>query len=765
MKYIYIIILALITLPAEAQFAPSLITVDTEKPFYFGGEEIRLNYHLVDFDNTLVTGEELVYVTLLDKDSRTTSFIKDLSKNGSGSCSILLPENIKSGMYELVIFTNYNRSFGDQGFFRQLIPIYSMSDGFTLTQKKIALEGMTFFPEGGHLVDGVASRVVYQFSHRCSNRVASLLDDRGKKVTDFSLADQGIGNFYFKPESKRSYKVQHNCDSLTQIDYPLQAVSPEAISLSLVNRGNSVQIILRTEDRTQTKDSIHLLAYSSKVKVYESIGVLNKGVLFTEIAKNQLPSGVISFFVLNKDNNVIANRSILLDFSNDELSIEFENNVINTSSEVKFKIHSSSKVDAIVDVKVVPTTWHELQRQTIINQLGIRENIDLNLGKTPLSPEDYKLIDDLLIVKSASSNIVPPSYSSEKQYLHESYLYLRGKFTDSKPLPDSTTLYFFIPEVNVIYEAKIDTIGFFEFPLLFDFYGTQEIPYYPYSKTHKFDNPKILSLEEKVTFSSDEKAELPWTEAHAAAKHDNSVESKINQVFSFYTEQKTKEVLRRQFDINDLISEPDVEFLMKEYISFANMEEVIKEILNGVFLRKRKSGNTLHMFSEDLLEVYKESPFIFIDNKPTKDIEEFLKINPADIERIRLVNRNKKLRELGQFGAGGLIIIDLKQSASFATSYNEKLTFNAIGLSRKTKNVVRSQPSNAPDMRNVLLWEPNQKIKQGEPKELNLITSDRPGDYIMVVESISDTGKIGYATKKIKVKFIGSHQSGKLDQE
>ena len=58
-------------------------------------------------------------------------------------------------------------------------------------------------------------------------------------------------------------------------------------------------------------------------------------------------------------------------------------------------------------------------------------------------------------------------------------------------------------------------------------------------------------------------------------------------------------------------------------------------------------------------------------------------------------------------------------------------------------------------MRTVLMWAGNKEIGNDQKLEMSFMTSDRPGNYIVIVKSIGDNGELGYTTKKISVDFKG----------
>ena len=57
-----------------------------------------------------------------------------------------------------------------------------------------------------------------------------------------------------------------------------------------------------------------------------------------------------------------------------------------------------------------------------------------------------------------------------------------------------------------------------------------------------------------------------------------------------------------------------------------------------------------------------------------------------------------------------------------------------------------------PDYRQTLYWNPSVRISSGEKFTLDCVTPKYSGDFIMVVEGITASGKTIYSEKKFKVQ-------------
>ncbi|QSE97901.1 hypothetical protein [Fulvivirga lutea] len=741
MKKLLSILLVIATNFALAQTPASKITFDVDKPFYFNSQEIQISYQLLDYENKPSQSNELVYILLKNKFNDVVELQKNFASKGQGSSKITLTKSMASGYYELIVYTNYLLGLGESQLNRQRILIYDTEESFTIKDTK-KLSHINFYPEGGQLIDNIPTRLAYSYEHNCSQTSAKVVDDKEKTIAELELTKKsGYGSVFLKPESSRAYKISHFCDSSNNIKSTFPKVVSEGLSLRVDDRQDYYLLILQSNGSVYHNDSLIIRPYSQNNIVYESKALYKRKGLAIRIEKNQLPSSLLSFNILHNE-NIIASRSVFnnVNLKNEQILID---SVLQTSSGDELVFNTNRDIQHL-NAKIIPSNWVSNNKD-----LYYLSNLPVTLFS---SPDDIRQrLDDYAISISESTTIKASENASRTK---ENYLYLRGNLKDIKPLPDSSQLYLFIPGVNVVYQANLDSSGYFEFPLLVEFYGKQKIPFYAYSEDHKFTNPEVKVEEVIPSISLNLTEELPWTEAHDAERKNIAQNNSIQKVYKFYQPEETTDEKTLEFNIKELVRDPDSDYDMTRYKVFPTMTDVIKEVLNGLMLRKKKGQYTLRMFSEDQLRVYKEAPFVFINNRPTKDIDEILAINPADIQRIQIFNRQQKLVNLGPFGDGGLVVVTLKESAGSNEIAQSGNYFEATGVTKPASNPIKNNEHNPnlPDMRSVLLWESNLSFPDGKVR-IPFRTSDRPGNYTIFIKYMDGNGQLGFGIKEFKTVF------------
>ena len=131
---------------------------------------------------------------------------------GLGNGDFRLPDSLSSGRYRLRAYTNYMRNFSDQIFFNKEINIITSFAGITKPSDAEKYEqsniDLSFFPEGGSLVDNVSSIVAFKAvdaTGKGCDVSGEVYSSAGETVAEFRSTHLGMGSFVLKPKPGLSY--------------------------------------------------------------------------------------------------------------------------------------------------------------------------------------------------------------------------------------------------------------------------------------------------------------------------------------------------------------------------------------------------------------------------------------------------------------------------------------------------------------------------------------------------------------------------------
>ena len=201
-----------------------------------------------------------------------------------------------------------------------------------------------------------------------------------------------------------------------------------------------------------------------------------------------------------------------------------------------------------------------------------------------------------------------------------------------------------------------------------------------------------------------------------------------------------------------------------DYIKLPTIEEVIFELVPEVSVIRRNGLYYLRSrnYISDL-EVYR--PLILIDNIPVSDIGTMLKMSPERIERIDVTDR---IYAKGDLLFGGILnLISRKGDMAGIDLPKNSYFFNFDGFvqnDNKMLSVIENQTSDPriPDVRNCLYWNPSVRIVPGTTTKIEFQTSDRTGNYMIVVRGVTDEGTI---IEGISVFYVESSGTQDVDDD
>jgi hypothetical protein len=234
------------------------------------------------------------------------------------------------------------------------------------------------------------------------------------------------------------------------------------------------------------------------------------------------------------------------------------------------------------------------------------------------------------------------------------------------------------------------------------------------------------------------------------AERDIAEEIILNmQIEKVYRSDKIRDSLYAREDSvkTTFYGNPSTILYIDEYIELPTVEEVLFELVPEVIARKRKDNIFINVtdnitYHPDLAIF---EPLVLLDHIPVQNLENLLKLSPSKISRIEVVNEifYKGTRRYGGIISifsrrGDIAGIDLPENSMF---FDYK-TFTEQ-VKDFTPNYDQSKGElNIPDYRNCLYWNPEVTPGNNMKASLEFYTSDRKGQYMVLIRGISEDRKI-----------------------
>ncbi len=323
------------------------VYVHTDNQCYFVGDTLWYKAYVVRADNLQPTDmSRILYVELLSPDGVLVERQQIIVAPDNYTCGqFVLTDSLYSGYYELRAYTrwmlNFNVSWHNytvqetwkffnrqmcadyyrlwDGLYSRVFPVYSKPETAgdyaarriyqrpkTRIQKPKKEElFVTFYPEGGSLVEGLESRVAFAVEDQLTEAVdikGELLED-DRQVGSLATTHQGRGTFTVTPGEKR-LKARFRWRGK---DYTFQLPKAEKRGVVLrLDEGGRATLAARglPQDREY---GISVLC-RGVLKHFAAIGPVEGGKVSVQLPVDSLPAGVNDVTVFDDEGRVLADR-------------------------------------------------------------------------------------------------------------------------------------------------------------------------------------------------------------------------------------------------------------------------------------------------------------------------------------------------------------------------------------------------------------------------------------------------------------------------
>ena len=280
------------------------VYLHVDRDSYFAGEDIWFKAYLIDAPDRLLTDHSnSLHVELISPSLKIISNRIIRLDGGLGYGDFKLPNDITSGRYKLRAYTNYMRNYGDQLFFSKEIAVINSADPGKIPDRVKYVENniqVSFFPEGGSLIDNVSSIVAFKavnYLGKGCDVSGKIFSSAGELVTTFKSRHLGMGTFFLRPLPGLRYYSTIRGDDSIDIKTELPASFPAGVTFNaLVNQNNELLITTKTNPETLALVSDHdlLLSFSIRQEILKTIPIKIKSpVTSFVIPTDNLPDGIL----------------------------------------------------------------------------------------------------------------------------------------------------------------------------------------------------------------------------------------------------------------------------------------------------------------------------------------------------------------------------------------------------------------------------------------------------------------------------------------
>jgi hypothetical protein len=201
---------------------------------------------------------------------------------------------------------------------------------------------------------------------------------------------------------------------------------------------------------------------------------------------------------------------------------------------------------------------------------------------------------------------------------------------------------------------------------------------------------------------------------------------------------------------------PDIELLMKDYITLPVMQEVFFELLVGTSLKSKKSGYEITVSNPENNRPYETPPGVFIDGVVVKDASLVASLAPEIVEKIDVVRDKYYIGDYLFYGIINVITKEANFSNLTLPDYSIRIPYRVLDpvfpFVSPDYSSQEMKKKRIPDFRNTLYWNPSLKTDKKGKSRIDFWTSDFKSDFEVNIQGITQDGKLISVKKILKIK-------------
>ncbi|HVZ56714.1 MAG TPA: hypothetical protein VG870_08670 [Chitinophagaceae bacterium] len=745
--------------------------VHTDQSFYMAGQVLWCKIYCVDGGlHRPLDLSRVVYLELLDDQHKAVVQAKLAMDKGLADGSLVIPASLGSGRYLLRAYTRWMRNFSADDYFEKIITVVNTFKSAQVTSPQPGGRyDIQFFPEGGDLVRGLPAQVGLRAvdpGGRGIECTGVVLDQNNDTVAHFRTARFGLGQFPFTPLPGKQYRALVHSDGDSSFPAALPPIREQGYALHLQDPGDG-DLLLTVTGNVTGEHTVYLLVHTRQLlKRAETQQLVNGQARFV-IPRDQLGPGISCFTLFNARRTAVAERLYFKKPPVLDVALRTDSASYASRSRVTVDLATGSGStgyrSANLSMAVFRTDSLQPADQDDLASyfwLGadLRGHIESpSYYLTQDGPEAAQAADNLMLTQgwrhfrwedvwkdSSGSPAFLPEY--------EGHL-VTGRLVDHRTGQPAggVTAYLSAPGRKIQFYAATSTP---DGSLLFNTRemagGNRLIIQTDYRKDSTYRVDILTPFSESYSGTR-----LPALHLAPDLRDPLLIHSISNQLQHAFRDSMLNRFTSPFPDTVNFYGKADKVYYLDDYTRFTTMEEVLREYVQEVAVRRQDRRFRLFMVREDR-GLYEEDPLRLVDGVPVFSSDSIIALDPLKIQKIDILAR-KYYR--GPLVSEGIV--------SFSTYKGDldglrldpaalEIEYEGLQLRREFFAPVYDTPeqraSRLPDFRCLLYWNPRLETGPEGHRQLSFYTSDQPGTYVVFTQGLSADGVSGFGSLHFTVR-------------
>ena len=767
----------------SVQFPQEKIYVQTDRSIYIAGEDIWLKVYLREANSLFPTEISTVaYVELIDKNKKILIKKNIFIEKGSGVGDIELPLDLATGDYTLRAYSNFMRNYETDYFFKKSINIIGAGkdEKQQVTLDQVENIAADFFPEGGDLVDGIASRVGFKVVDKSSGNgipvSGKILDKNEKTVAYLKTIKFGLGIFNFTPEISQQYIAEIEFKSRIY-KFPLPKVQSKGYAMQVSNRDvDDISIQFSTNVEEGIKGLYLVGKMRGELFYAGKLDAPNNTAKIT-VSKDSLPDGIAQLTLFSAQGEPLCERLVFVERPENKhvVTISSDKTIYQPKEKVNMEVAIRDfqkelvEGDLVVSVSNSEFTNQQLYTENIKSWMLLNSDLKGKIEQPGFYFSDEKkstkYLLDVLLMTQGWRRFTWKQLAQEDfpkiEHLPEIGFNIKGHVTrQSNDKRTSSNVYLSVMNEQFQFEEmETDALGNFFFPNLHFFDSTALVlqarkPFSDHEKQKKKKKNEGKLLGSKLLDIHLDENKSQDVDALASASNSIFTESQVNDYLNQY---ERLEYEKDNFDGWDIELSDVVVKAKRKRKDMAPLELLDNSVKD---LNRRYLIDSLVHVPNSVLQILTDNPKVKLSGPIFQET-----VNMPIILDDVLINQELNMSIIHSLSVEQIYLVDVYD---YMTNYHSPDGLPSPGIVIYTRaylgkgspkgdgifNIThpgyykarefyippyedKTYNKQEPDYRNTLYWNPNLKNANNE---FSFFTSQEIGDYEVMVEGMTKRG-------------------------
>lgn len=723
-----------------------------DRTSYLTGETLWLKVYCVEAGTLRPLDlSRVAYVELVDHAGKAALQAKIELNNGKGTGALFIPATLQSGNYSVVAYTRWMKNFPKEYFFNQPIAIVNPFRAPELSpgKKEDTRIDAQFFPEGGNLITNVPSRVAFRVVDQNGNGLSfegRIKDDIGNTIVTFTSARFGLGSFKATFDHTKTYSAEITSSDGERFNVAFPPVHEKGFSMQVAEDKEQFKILVNAT--LFDEPLVYLFAHTNNQTIQSQSAFIKNGQAQFTIRKNELRNGITHLTLFNYSLVPVAERLVYVKperVASAEIRTDHADYSPRTPVKISIELPTpeASSYDASISIfrkDSLPSFHHHTISSYLLFTSDLNGQIENpEYYRDSASYEDF---DHLMLThgwrKFNWQKLMQRDFSFRWLPEVEGPI-LEGQLLDEtgKPARKIETFVSTPSKKAQLYTSISDTTGHVRFIL-----NTIKGPRKLFLQTN-FAKDSLYEFQINSPFAESPSANrLPPFILSKNISNTLTTRSVAMQVQDIFTENERS--VFTEIDSLPFFGKADETYLLDDFTRFPVMEEVMREYVKGVWVRKRKDAFVFMVLDNVNKAVFNESPLILLDGVPIFRVNDIMNVNPLKIRKIDVLTRRMYVGNVTLPGVVSFTTYTNDLAGIKLDRKNFTIDYDGLQAERTFFTPIydseRQRSTRIPDQRSTLLWKPSITIANGKAT-VTCYTSDLPGTFEISVQGLSNDGR------------------------